>query len=330
MRIQKCGWIGKAVFAAAGFFLLASLPGIAAAASDWPSRPITVVVPVPPGGSTDMGARLLTSYLEKELKQPIAVVNKAGAAGTVGGYAVASAKPDGYTLGYLAGSGAVPEPYTYFYSAPYSSADLKPICRVHVPILTVAVNGDAPWNTLQEFVEYAKQNPGLKYGHLGKSTTQYVVMVTLIKGANLKMVDVPYDGDATMIPAILGGHIPVGTPVLYVIKSLMDAKKIKVLAIALDKRAPSAPNIPTLSELGYKMAFGAFLGLYGPKNLPDDIARKIDNAVRKIVQDKEFQEKNNAMDMPLVYEGGADIQKFIAQYKTNVQNFLAEEGLVKK
>lgn len=329
MKNKKYGFIGKAAFVLAALFLAASFTGLAAAA-EWPSRPVTMIVPVPPGGSTDMGARLLAQYLEKELKQPFAVVNKTGAAGTVGGYAVASAKPDGYTLGYLAGTGACPEPYTYFFSAPYTSNDIRPIARVHVPIITVAVNGDAPWNTLKDLVEHAKKNPGMKFGHLGKSTTQYVVMTTVVKGAGLKMVDVPYDGDATMIPAILGGHIPVGTPVLYVIKSLIDAKKIKVLAVALDKRAASAPNIPTLAEQGYKTPYGAFLGLYGPKNLPDDIAKKINDAVAKTAADKEFLAKNDAMDMPVVYQGGAEFQKFFAQYKINVQNFLTEQGLIKK
>ena len=331
MKTAKCPLLLVASWPVVALLLILCSPGPTNAAdSIYPSRPVTVVVPVPPGGSTDLGARLLAQFMEKELKQPVVITNKAGAAGTVGGYAVASAKPDGYTLGYLAGSGAVPEPYTYFYSAPYSSSDLRPISRVHIPIITITVKGDAPWTSLKDLVEYSRKNPGMKYGHLGKSTTQYVVMATVVRGDKLKMVDVPYDGDGSMVPALLGGHIPIGTPVLYVIKSLLDSKKLKVLAVALDHRAPSAPDTPTLSELGYKMAYGSFLGLYGPKKLPDEVARRVDEAVRRVVANREFQEKNRAMDMPVEYLGGAAFEKFVAQYKTNVQNFLKEKGLVKK
>jgi tripartite-type tricarboxylate transporter receptor subunit TctC len=317
------------------FFLLSGgvhflcVPLLHAAASDYPSRTISIVLGVPPGGSTDMGARLLAQFMEKQLKQPVVVVNKTGGAGTVGGYTVASAKPDGYTLGYFPGAAAVPEVYTYFYSAPYSSNELRPISKIHAPVVAIAVKADAPWNSLKEFVEYARKNPGTKFGHIGKSTTPYVTMVSVIKAEKLNLVDVPFDGDATMVPALLGGHIPVGTPILYVIKSLVEGKKLKVLAVALQKRAPSVPDVPTLAELGYRLPYVAFLGLFAPKKTPDHIVRRIDETVRKILDDKEFQEKNKAMDMPVDYEDAASFEKYLVHYKVTAQAFFKEQGLVK-
>ncbi len=297
--------------------------------SDYPNKPISIVIGVPPGGSTDMAARVLAQFMEKQLKQPVVIVNKPGAAGTIGGYAVVSAKPDGYTLGYFPGSGSIPEIYSYFYAAPYSSNDLRPICRVHVPVITIAVKADAPWNSLKELVEYARKNPGMKFGHIGKSTLQYVVMATISRAENLRMVDVPFDGDGTLVPALLGGHIPVGTPVLYVIKSLLDGKKLKVLAVCLQKRAPSAPDIPTVAEAGYKLAYVPFFGLYAPKKTPDEVIKKLDDVVRKIAEDKEFQDKNKAMDMPIEYEDAATFEKYLVHYKENIQSFFKSEGMVK-
>ena len=300
-----------------------------AAASDYPNKTISIILGVPPGGVTDMGARLLAQFMEKLLKQPVVVVNKPGGAATIGGYSVVSAKPDGYTLGYFPGSGAVPEVYTYFYSAPYSSSDLRPVSRIHAPVVTIAVKADAPWNSLKELVVYARNNPGMKFGHIGKSTTQYVVMTSVIKAEKLNLVDVPFDGDGSMVPSLLGGHIPVATPILNVIKSLVEGKKLRVLAVALQKRAPSAHDIPTLSELGYKLPFVSFLGLFAPKKTPDEIVKKLDDTVRKILEDKDFQEKNKALDLSVDYDDSASFEKYLVHYKTTAQAFFKEQGLVK-
>jgi tripartite-type tricarboxylate transporter receptor subunit TctC len=330
MKRTKLGTFAGVSILFIGLFLVGSSPrAIYAAPSDYPTKSISIVIGVPPGGSTDMAVRVLAQFMEKELKQPLVVVNKPGAAGTIGGYAVASAKPDGYTLGYFPGSASVPEVFTYFYAAPYSSNDLKPICRVHVPVITVAVKGDAPWNSLKELVEYARKNPGMKFGHIGKSTTQYVTMTTIARAEKLNLVDVPFDGDSTMIPALLGGHIPVGTPVLYVVRSLMEGKKIKVLAVALQKRAPSAPDLPTIPELGYKLPYVPFFGLYAPPKTPDEIVKKLEAAARKVVEDPEFQSKNKAMDIPLEYEDTAAFEKYLVRYKENIQSFFKAEGLAK-
>ena len=120
------------------------------AASDYPSRPITIIVPMPPGGVTDLSARALTESLEKLLGKPVTVLNKGGGGYTIGGNALATAKPDGYTLGLFNVAGAQPEIFTYFYKAPYANKDLKAICRVFAPVLTISVKYDAPWNSVKD------------------------------------------------------------------------------------------------------------------------------------------------------------------------------------
>lgn len=331
MKSERRGTVSIICLTAMVFFLLgfgATL--LHAAEPPYPSKPITLIVPMAPGGTTDLGARVLAEALEKELKQPVAVVNKPGGAMTVGGYAVASAKPDGYTLVFLAGSGSIPEAFSYFYSAPYSSADLKPISRFQTVLLTIAVKADAPWNNLKELIEYARKNPRMKYGTHGKSTQGFVIVSTIGRAENVSFVDVAFESDGTILPAILGGHIPFGTPAFSAIKSLREAKKLKVLATLTEKRADFAPDIPTVGELGYKLPYVGYNGVFGPKGLPDSVVKKLDDAIRKIMADKEFQAKAKGMDLQIGYENSETFQKSIMRTKDSLLTFFKEEGLVKK
>jgi tripartite-type tricarboxylate transporter receptor subunit TctC len=301
-----------------------------AADAAYPTRSITLINPMAPGGLTDVAARLLAEAMEKQLKQPVVVVNKPGGAMTTGGYAVASAKPDGYTLGFFMNSAAIPEVYTYFYSAPYSSADLKPVCRTHFFNTAVTVKGDAPWNTMKEFVEYVRKNPGTKFGHNGKGGLQYVIMTSIAKAEHLRMVDVPYDGDGVSIPAVMGGHIPVALPAYALVKPLAEAKKLKLLAISSEKRVDFAPDVPALGELGYKLpTYASFFAVFAPKRTPDELVKKMDDLVHKITQDLEFQAKNRTLDLSLSYQDSAGFEKYLAQWKTDMLSFFKEQGMVK-
>ncbi len=288
--------------------LMSSFRELNAAESPYPNRPISLVVPVPPGGNTDLGARLIAQFMEKELKQPVVVVNKVGAAGTMGGYAVSSAKPDGYTLGFFTGSTAVPEAYSDFFSAPYTSDDLRPICRAMTAVLGVTVKTDAPWRSLKELVEFARNNPGMKFGHLGKSTTQYIVPTLMARSEKLSLVDVPFDGDGTLVPAILGGHVPWAIAAFAGIKSQVDAKKLRVLAMLIEKRAAFAPDIPTLVELGYELPYVPFMSFYGPKKTPDEVVKTIAEVVRKVTADKEFLDKATNVTLEFNFEDADSVR----------------------
>lgn len=300
-----------------------------ASGSDYPNKTVSVIVGVPPGGNTDMGTRLLAEVMQKDLNQSIVVVNRPGGAGTIGGYAVASAKPDGYTIGMFPPSYAFPEIYTYFYSAPYSSNDLRPICRVFTAILVVSVRAEAPWNSLKELVEYARKNPGMKFGHLGRSTTQYVSMVTIARAEKLQMVDVPFNGDGDLVPALLGGHVPVGVISLTAMQPLLAAKKVKLLGILTENRVSSVADIPTLPELGYRLPYVPFLAIYGPKKMPDEPARRIEEVVRKIAATKDFQDKAVNVGLEVTYENAPTLEKQIVLFKGNAYKFFKDEGMVK-
>ena len=327
-RYRWCRWLAGLSCLLTCFFLAIMLTPEIHAAS-YPERTITLVVPYAPGGVTDLGARALAEAMEKHLKQPVVVVNKPGGGTTIGGNAVATAKPDGYTLGFLPTSASLPEVFTYFYEAPYSSKDLKPVSRILAPVLAITVKEDAPWNNLKDLVDAARKSPGMKMGTHGKSTLGYLVMVTVGKAEKVHFVDVPFDGDSKIVPAILGGHVPVGTPAFPAIKSLLDGKKLKVLALCIERRAEFAPDIPTVVELGYKLAFVSYLGVFGPKGLPDEVVKKIDEVVHKISEEKDFRSKINNMGTQLNYETTVSFEKSLSRYRENLQAFFKEEGLTK-
>jgi tripartite-type tricarboxylate transporter receptor subunit TctC len=298
-------------------------------AGDYPSRPVNVVVPMPAGGVTDLCMRALAEELEKHFGKPFVIVNKPGGATTVGGYAVASAKPDGYYLGALIVSSAQPELFTYFTSAPYSSEALRPICGVYGPVLTLTVRSDSPWNSVQDVVEHARKTPGLKVATHGKGTLSHLILRTIAKKENIVLNDVPEAGGAPMIPAVLGGHVPVVTPAMTDMSSLLQAKQLKVLAVLTDRRAPFAPEIPSIAELGYKPAGVSYVGLFGPKGLPDEVVEKLNEAVQKIASDPAFQKKIYALYTIISYEKPRDFQGSMDRYAEGLRAFFREEGLVK-
>ena len=302
---------------------------VQAAGSEYPSRTINILVPFPPGGSTDLGARTLAESMEKHLKNPVVVVNKVGGQTTVAGYAVASAKPDGYTLGFFPPGASIPEAYAFFQEAPYSSKDLKHICAVVAPLISVAVKEDAPWNSFKELIEYAKKNPGLKVGTAGKHTAQHMLVTTLNKMEKAGLVAVPFSGDATNLPAMLGGHTSVAMMEYSALKSLAEAKKVKVLAVVTDRRAEFLPNVPTVVELGYPLVYIPLLGLNGPKGLPQEIVEKLDSLAGAICKEQDFQTRMRNIPLQMRYANSADYEKIDMKYKDNILSFFKEEGFVK-
>jgi tripartite-type tricarboxylate transporter receptor subunit TctC len=334
MKTKRSGKLVTTCFLCALMFLGGSCwTAVHAAGSDYPNKPITLVVPLAVGGLADVGARILADAMEKQLKQPVVVVNKTGGGTTVGGYAVASAKPDGYTLGYgiQAGAAVMPEVYNFFISAPYSAKDLRTICTVNSFVMGITVKGDAPWNNMKDLMEYARKNPGqLKFAHNGKGGPQYMIMSTIAKAENVRLVDVPYDGDGASIPAVVGGHVPVALPAYALVKQLAEAKKVKVLAVTSDKKIdPASP--PALGELGYRLPIYALpMGLFGPRSLPDAIVNKIDDTVRKIAEDKDFAAKNKSADLMMEYRTTAAAEKYLGQFRDDLIAFFKEEGFVKK
>jgi tripartite-type tricarboxylate transporter receptor subunit TctC len=328
ISIRTTGVISLVALILVGF----SIPVIAQAADlSYPERTVTLIVPFPPGGVTDLGARTFAAALENHFKQSVIVENKSGGATTIAGNAVVKAKPDGYTLGFFPSSATIPEIYSYFYQAPYSSNDLLPVCKVLIPVLAIAVKADSGWNSLKDFVEYGRKNPGTKYGTHSRSSAGYLVMENIEKTEKLKLVDVPLGGDTKIVPALIGGHVPIGTPGYPSIKSLVEAKQIKALAMLTPKRADFAPDVPTILELGYKLDFVSqvYLGLFAPKGTPEEIIKKISETAEKISSESDYQSRINNIGTQVSYEDTASFRDSVGQYGKSLQAFFKEQGLVK-
>lgn len=294
----------------------------------YPERPITIIVPYSPGGGMDLAARAIADSMEKHLKQSVIVVNKPGGATTIAGNTIVTAKPDGYTLGYFPTPTIIPEVYSYFYDAPYSSKDLKAICQVTLPCLTITVK-EGTFNTLKDLVEYVRKNPGVKMGTHGKSGLAYLTMATIAKTEKIKFTDVPFRGDSKIVPAILGGHITVGVPGYAAIKSLVEAKKLKPLALCLDRKVDFAPGVPAVVDLGYKLGSVSSHGFFGPKDLPDSIVKTINDLAQKIVAEKEFQQKIWNTSQNIQFLNTEMFRKRIESDKNRLRAFFKEEGFTK-
>jgi len=300
------------------------------AQEEYPTKTITIIVPFSPGGSTDLGARALASFLSKSLGQPAVILNRPGGGATVGGNVVATTKPDGYTLGFLPLSPSIPESYSYFLGAPYTSKDLKPVARVISPVAAISVKADAPWKSLKDLIEYAKKNPGLKYGTTGLGSSPHTMMVTIEKAEGVKFIHITFPGDSDVATAVLGGHIPFGLPHYVAVKSQVDAGNIRVLAIYLEKRLELLPQVPTIAELGYKLPYYPYLGVFAPKGTPDIIVKKLDKAIEKVKDDSAFTEKIRDLGMSITYESTEGFRNSIAQYKANIEALFKELGYVKQ
>jgi len=331
MKVMEFRGIAGPISALTVFLLVGVLCSVVYAAGlEYPTHGVTIVVPYPAGGGTDLAARALADGLEKNLKHPFLVINKVGGATTVAGYAVASAKADGYTLGYFPPAAAIPEAFTYFQEAPYSSKDVRPISGVSAVVQTVAVREDAPWNSLKELVEFAKKNPGIKVSTGGKQTVPHMFLTTLNKMEKTGFVGVPFAGDPPNLAALMGGHVSVGILDYSSMKPVVDAKKLKLLAVVTsDKRVDFIPSVPTAMELGYPIVFLPILGLVGPRGIPEEVVEKLDTLVARIVNEQDFQTRMRNMTLQINHRNSADYERSLAKFKDNILSFFREEGLVK-
>jgi tripartite-type tricarboxylate transporter receptor subunit TctC len=297
----------------------------------YPERPINLIVPFPPGGAGDLGARVVASFLEGNLKQTIVVENKPGGNNLIGGNLVASAKPDGYILGYLSIVPAIPETFVYFQKPTYSSKDLTPICPITNVPGALIVKDDSPWKTIKEFVEYARKNPRVKVGTRGPGSIPQLMLLGIQKAENVTFTDVPFPGDAPITTAVLGGHILAGISSYGTVRSQVEAGNLRILLLYTKKRLEIAPNIPCVSDVGYEPPVYPFFGLFGPKDLPSEIVKKIDGAVKQVIEDPRFRERiTKSLGFELIYEDPENFKKTLKKYQTGIEGFYKELGYWKE
>jgi tripartite-type tricarboxylate transporter receptor subunit TctC len=261
--------------------------------SAYPSKPIRLVVPFAPGGSTDVVARLLAAELKTELGQPIVVDNRPGAGGNIGGDLVAKSAPDGYTLLIAAAGPTVINPSLY-HKMPYDPAkDLAPVTMIVREHNLMAINPSIPAKTVQEFIAYAKSKPGqLSFGSPGNGSPAQLGGELLNQMAGINLVHVPYKGSGPAVVDLVAGHITMMIDNMPALLPHVQSGKLRALAVASEKRASAAPDVPTLDESGVKgFVVTAWKGLMVPAGTPRDVINKLHRAMTKVMAKPEMRKR---------------------------------------
>jgi len=296
-----------------------------AESASYPTKPVTFIVPFPVGGRTDLTARIVAQHLEKHLGKPVVVVNKPGAGGVVGAKEVSSAPPDGHTLGFFS-SGVVTAQYTV--PTPTDLKDYEPVSVVNFDPAALAIQEKSSWNTLVELVAYGKKNPGkIRIGMIPGASAQ-IFAGGFAKAAGIQVTNVPFKGDADGALALAGGHIEahVAVPVSY--KALVDAKKVRILGIAAEKRSDLYKDIPTFRENGVDLVIGSFHAVFAPKGTPGEAITILEAALEKTMKEKEVNDQMMKSGLGLVYLNRRDGAAFIAQQDATYKALIQELGMM--
>jgi tripartite-type tricarboxylate transporter receptor subunit TctC len=312
MKQPSCGI--KLLFCA---FAAASFCG-GALAQAWPNSTVTVVVPWPPGGPSDIAARPIAKRLTETLGHPFVIDNRGGGGGNIGSAAVARAPADGNTLLITSSAPIVINPSLYKKMTFDPSKDLVPITNLlRVPLVLVA-NPSVPANTLPELIAYIKAQKGqFSYASAGSGTPQHMTGELFRSVTKLDMTHVPYKGSAPAIADLLGGHVPVMFDSMIAIMPHIKSGKVKVIAVSGAKRSALLPNVPTFAESGYPgLVSYAWYGFFAPANTPKPIIAKLNAETLKIMKEPDFQR--------VLAETGSD---FVGDTPENFAAFVKEESV---
>ena len=273
-RLAACAW-------------LVAFATTAAAQGAWPEKPLTMIVPFPPGGVADTVARPVAEALSRELKQPVVVQNRAGAGGALG-IGEAAKATDGHTLLLsLSSISILPEADVVYGRKPvYTLDQFVPIARFTADPTVLVVRADSPWKTLPEFLEAMKKKPGgFNYGSSGNYGTMHVPMEMLKSSAGFRMVHIPYTGAGPAVLALLGGQVDAVASGPATVVQHIKAGKLRALAHWGDKPLVALPEVPSLKQAGHAVQFAQWSGLFVPAGTPPAVVQKLREAARKAAAD---------------------------------------------
>jgi tripartite-type tricarboxylate transporter receptor subunit TctC len=301
----------RRIFVAAG---LVTAAGLAAAQAAFPSKPITMVVPFPPGGLADIVGRPVAEAMSRDLGQPVVVENKGGAGGGIGMAQVAKSAPDGYTiLMALSSYSVLPEadlllgrPQMYAYNA------LRPIARITADPTVLAVRADAPWKTVKDFVEDARKRPGaINFGSSGNYGTMHVPMEILKQVANVRMTHIPYTGAGPAVVALLSGQVDAVASGPATVLQQVKAGKLRVLAHWGNAKLETLPDVPSLKQSGYNAEYAQWSGVFVPANTPEPVVQRLRAAVRAAANDPKVKDVIMNAGSPVLYQDTPEFEKYV-------------------
>lgn len=312
----------------AGLALLSAAP---VAAQNYPNRPITLIVPWGAGGGTDATARIIGALLEKDLGQPVNVVNRTGGSGVVGHSAIATAAPDGYTIGM-----ATVEIGMMHWQGltDLTSNSYTPLALVNADPAGVQVRSDSPYKTVNELLAAIRANPGkLKASGTGQGGIWHLAIAGLLRDQKIDPATLPWvpsNGAAPGLQDMIAGGIDVAPVSLPESRALIDAGKVRSLAIMDERPSALYPNVPTLkSAVGSEWTMAAWRGLVAPKGIPAEARDKLAASLRKIVASKEYTDFMSKQGYGVIFAGPDDFAKFMAKSNTELGATMKAVGLVK-
>jgi tripartite-type tricarboxylate transporter receptor subunit TctC len=327
MKIKRNNW---SLWVALGVvFVVFTVVAVttAFAQEKFPSKPITIVVPWSAGGRTDTLTRIVAPLYEKYLGQQVIVANKPGAGGYIGFKNVATSTPDGYTMGIAGASFLLRQ---YVAESKIRWEEFKWIGQVYSTYLTVCVNSESPWKTIDDLLTYAR-NPSvtLKHGTSGYGGASHVLSEGFAKAAGIKIKQVHYKGDAPSLVALASKETEISCAPIGSVRPLVEAGKIKILAFQSDKRSPLYPNIPTLKEKGIDYTALSFEGFIVPKGTSDEIVATLDAALAKTMEEPSLVDAFKKFDFNVEYRNHKEFTAYIAQQDKQLHEIVKEIGLIK-
>jgi tripartite-type tricarboxylate transporter receptor subunit TctC len=297
----------------------------------YPARAISIVVAFPPGGLADNTARPVAVVLERLLKQPVAILNKPGAAGAVGNQSVATSKPDGYTLLMALVSVSVLPEVDKLFGRPqnYTIEQLTGIARVNADPSMLVVRADAPWKTLKDLVDDAKKRPGeIVFTSSGLYGAAHIPMEMFIKAAGIKMRHLPTTGGGPMMNAMLGGHAQAVMTPVSLAAAHVKAGKLRLLAHSGTAPVAAFPEVPSFKAQDYDVEYTAWAGLVAPKGTPPQVIKILRDAMREAVKAPEVVNSHAKLETPIAYMDADEFNAWWAKDAARLAEVVKQVGKV--
>lgn len=314
----------------AGLGLTAGLPALAQDAG-FPVGPITLLVPNPPGGASDINARILVEPWSAVLKQPVVVINRPGMGGAIGAAQVAKAKPDGYTV-LMALSSVVVAPEAEKVSGRkplYELEQLEPLALISSDPMVVLVRADSPWRTLGDLVKAARDKPGaINYSSSGNFGPIHLSVEMLAHQAGIKLTQVPFNGGGPSLLALLGGQVEMTTAAPAVALAQIQSGKVRPLATSGVKRLPMLPDVPTYREAGFDAEFHIWAGLYVPAGTPRPVVMALRESLQKAVRAPAFTGGMQKQSIIFDYRDAPDFTRFAEEDRVRMTRVVRAIGKI--
>lgn len=314
---------GRRMLQSATLLVAATLLGPVANAQDqYPSNPVTIIVPFGPGGTSDIMARILAKHLREQLNGNLIIDNKGGAGGAIGMSQLKRAKPDGYTLGLSVIGPEVLQPGMR--NTGYTYKDYDHICGTYSVPLMMMVTQDSEFKSMQDVVAYAKKNPRqLTYGTSGTGTLLHIAMETLMKEAGGTALHVPYKSSSEMVTGLMGKQVMVMSDTTTVAKQY----KLRPIGIFSDERLKTNPDVPTTKEAGWPLNATIWGGLIAPKGLPENVVQKLQTACEKAVNSEGYKADVEPLDTPPHFMNAKDFAEFARSESEKYTKVISEMGI---